>query len=639
MAVALCGIAAILSPTRSDVLYRHASEMIRLLHHRGPDDEQVVTFDRGREVHAHEPASIALAHSRLSILDLSSAGRQPMADPSGRFHLIFNGEIYNYLELREDLEQQGELFQSSGDTEVLLRLLAREGKMALAKLDGMFAFLLLDVIGQKVLAVRDRFGIKPLYYWIAPDGNLVMSSEIKAFTVYPGWRAELNRQRAYDYLARGLIDHTAETMFKDVFQIPAGHLVEIDLQDSFARISPQRWYRLCAASIEMNPDECVEHCGELLGNSVKQHLRADVTVGSCLSGGLDSSSIVCLAAEALREQGIKGGQFTFTSRHPDELMDEWEYAQVVARRTGANPVEVHPEPGEFFNLISDLVWIQDEPFGSASIFAQYKVFESAAAHHVKVMLDGQGADEQLAGYHAFFKVYLLELIRQGKLRTAVNVMRGLKQTHGLGLIRLLTQALGTALPEGITRYFNWRGCISQVIDIKRLGPEPVDPFHAMNGQRRGVQAFSMDQLSAGSLPMLLHWEDRNSMAHSVEARVPFLASSFVEFVLGLPAHEKLDGHWTKKILREAMRSLVPEQVLQRTDKIAFATPDRQWFLQSHRDEAERVLMDALDAGGSLVHTRGCEVLGSILDSRRPYDDILWRVMCFGVWIRRFDIGV
>ena len=633
----MCGIIAILSPHPAADLHRRAETMIRLLHHRGPDDRQILSLDHGRIVDPSQPATIALAHSRLSILDLSDAARQPMFDPSRRFLLLYNGEIYNFLELRQDLQRRGESFNSRGDTEVLLRLLAREGPHALPKLDGMFAFLLFDLLHHRLLAARDRFGIKPLYYWIAPDRSLIFASEIKAFTASPGWRADLNPRRASDYLARGLIDHTAETMFDGVRQLPPGHLIELNLPPALRNIAPRPWYSLQAAEPHTPPARWPRHCYELLLHSVTRRLRADVTVGSCLSGGLDSSSIVCLAAEARRARAATGGQQTFTARHPDPKIDEWRYAETVARFAGVDPVDVHLDPDDFFDSIDALVWAQDEPFASPSVYAQYKIFQAAAEHDVTVMLDGQGADEQFAGYHAFFKVYLLELLNHARLASLAGAVRDLRRFHGLSPIPLLARMLGAAMPPPLASLLDRRPALARVVDLDRLGDPPGDPFHAMTGRCRGVRAFAVDQLAAASLPMLLHWEDRNSMAHGVEARVPFLSFPLVEFALGLPASAKLDGRWTKKILREAMRDHVPDPVRTRLDKIAFVTPEQRWFRLTHQQRARRALADSLDACGPLVHDAGRAYLHDVVDARRPYHDLFWRILCFGAWLKRFNV--
>lgn len=635
----MCGIAAILSPREETCLSRVASEMVERLRHRGPDDGGLETFAGARAVARGEPCTVALAHRRLAIQDLTDAAHQPMSDPDDRYRLLFNGEIYNFLELRETLERAGERFRSRGDTEVLLRLLARDGVDALPELDGMFAILLYDRTTRTLIAARDRFGIKPLYTWTDPDGAVHFASEIKAFTACPGWRAALNGPRAADYLRRGLIDHTPETLFAGVRQVAAGTWLQVDLGALDRTPVEQRWYAPRAAALDIAPGDRAEHFRALLSTSVRRRLRADVTVGSCLSGGLDSSAVVALAAEALREHGANEGQITVTARVPeDEALDEWRYAREAAAMAGARPVAVTPEAGELLDRLDEMVWIHDEPFGSPSIFAQYRVFQAAAEHGATVMLDGQGADEQLCGYQAFFPVCLVELLRTGRVPAALRLLRGARRAHGIPGAALLARALASILPAGTLRRLRRRDSAHEVIDFESLGSVAIDPFDAMTGRRYGVEAFSIDQLTRGSLPMLLHWEDRNSMAHSIEARVPFLYPALVEFDLSLPPTAKIDGPWTKAILREALRDDLPESILRRTDKVAFATPERHWLGGANADRVQSVLDDALEGCGTIVGDAGRAVLAAIVTGDRPYDPILWRVLCFGLWMRRFEVA-
>lgn len=631
----MCGVTAIIALDPRHDLHERAEQMLALLRHRGPDDVGIVTFGADGAVDGGRPATVALASVRLAIQDRSTAGHQPMTDPSRRYWLTFNGEIYNYVEKRRELEARGEVFRSRGDTEVLLRLLARDGTAALAGLDGMFSIVLFDVHERTVLVVRDRFGIKPLYYWIAPDGALLLASEIKAFTAWPGWQAAINAPRACDYLARGVLDHTGETMFAGVRQVPPGHMLEIDLAADRWSLAPRRWFTLEPGE-PIPPASAAGECRRLLAASVRRRLRSDVPVGSCLSGGLDSSAIVALAAEALRDDGGGEGQTTITARSSDPALDEWRFAEATAREAGARALAVEPDADELFDLLDELVWVQDEPFGSPSIYAQYKVFETAAAHGVTVMLDGQGADELLGGYHVFFKVHLLALLRGGRLAAALRALRERRRVHGASPRRELAGALAAALPPALAGRLHPPRA-ARVVDLRRLDPGWSDPFAAMRGLGRGVTAFSIDQLTAGSLPMLLHWEDRNSMAHSVEARVPFLSEPMVRFGLGLPARAKLDGARTKVVLREAAEGLVPEPVRSRTDKIAFQTADRTWLCRTHRDRTRRALAAALETCGGLLLPAGRAILDEIIEERRPYDLILWRVICFGAWIRRFGV--
>jgi asparagine synthase (glutamine-hydrolysing) len=606
--------------------------MLTLLAHRGPDATDIKLFDHTlTAVPSRVPARIALAHNRLAIQDLTDAGGQPMADSTGRFWLLYNGEIYNFVELRGDLEQRGLQFRSRSDTEVLVELLAREGISALSKLDGMFAFLLLDTQEHRLIAVRDRFGIKPLYMWTAPDGSLIFASEIKAFTAHPNWTPQINTARATDFLTRGVIDHTDETMFAGVRQLPAGHLLEVDLTEATLQTKLRRWFDLRPAPCEPEP---AARLLELLQQSVTRRLRADVAVGSCLSGGLDSSAIVSLVSQTRADNAV---QAAFTAHFPGAAIDEWRFATAVAAETGVEHHAVRPRGVDLLECLDELVWIQDEPFGSASIFAQHEVFRCARRAGVTVMLDGQGADEQLAGYPSFEKVHLLEQARTRGLIEAWRIVRAMQQTRGGPLAAWAARVIATALPPGALLALPRPRVQRQVIARDMLDAAP-DPFHQLSGRRAGVTAFSVNMLQTMSLPMLLHFEDRNSMAHGIEARVPFLNHDLVAFSLGLPPQQKIDGAHTKSVLRHAMRGRVPKSVLSRTDKIGFAAPEETWLCHEYRDRTLSCLDRSADAADAMLAPSARTTLRAIAQRQRPYDPILWRVLCFGAWMERFGVA-
>lgn len=628
----MCGLITLFYREPSIEIHHLGQKMLKTIKHRGPDDTHAVAFAQGTIVNGNRPADVVLGLNRLAIHDLSQAGRQPMCDPSGRYWIVFNGEIYNYRELREELQACGERFSTGTDTEVLLRMLVRQGADALPRMDGMFAFVFFDSTERRVLAVRDRFGIKPLYLWRSRSGDFCLASEIKAFTEHPQWQPRMNRVRAYDFLSRGLIDHTCETLFEGVTQLRGGQQLEFSLND-LDSISETRWYELKPAAIDIPKSSYAEECRRQFDHAVGRRLRADVTVGSCLSGGIDSSAIVC-AISQLAGEGEATSFMTFTARSEDISIDEWPYAQEVAARAGVKAIDVHPDGSEFLDQLHDLVWVQDEPFSSSSIFAQFCVFRAAHEHGVTVMLDGQGADEQFAGYHAFFKVRLLELMRSMRLGRFSRELRDIAKVHGYSMMRLVAQTVHAAWP---LMGMGGRRSVRHLLNPTAFGDHLKDPFNAMTGQGRGVQAFSIDQLLAGSLPMLLHWEDRNSMCHGIEARVPFLSHHLVEFALGLPSEAKICGSLTKVILRRAMQDRLPRRVLERTDKIAFSTPEAAWLCRDHTPRTRELLASAIDYMGNLLGPTAGAICEKMLSDSHPYDNILWRIICFGAWMERFKI--
>jgi asparagine synthase (glutamine-hydrolysing) len=664
----MCGIAAVFGRGGGDMT-AFIREMTGAVRHRGPDGEGYVLFERGRapevlggpdtpaETYGHalpycprREASksgayeVALGHRRLAIVDLSPAGHQPMCSPDGSLWITYNGEIYNHPELRAELESAGHRFASHCDTEVILAAYRQWGEGCLQRFNGMFAFVVVDWERRVAFAARDRFGVKPLYYWLAPNGMLAFASEIKQFTVLSGWRASVNAQRAYDFLNWGLFDHTRETLFGGVQQLRGGECLTFSLDLVPATPAPRAWYTLSPASRTLERSSPSAQYRALLEDSVRLRLRADVPVGSCLSGGLDSSSIVCIANRLLRESSAEALQNTFSARSSDPRYDEGRHIGAVVGAIGVRNVQVNPDPAELFEALPLMTWHQDEPFGSTSIFAQWNVFALAARHGVKVMLDGQGADEQLAGYHSFYSARFSSLLKHLRLVQLAGEMAAVRRAHGYPWGQLLAYATSFLLPEILRQRL--RGVTGRAsvqapnwLDVERLGARAGDPFVDAGAKVTTVRELSSAQILQTSLPMLLHWEDRDAMAHSIEARVPFLDYRLVEFALGLPDEAKLSGGVTKRVLREAMRGTLPEEVRTRMDKVGFATAEESWLRGAQRQAFRDALRAACEASRGVLRPASLEMLEQMIDGRRPFSFVPWRMISFGAWMRRFDVGL
>ncbi len=622
--------------------------MTDLVRHRGPDDEGLLALNgstlaprlfRVAEVGVSCETRILLGHRRLSIVDLSAAGHQPMGTPDGNAWITYNGEVYNHVDLRRELEALGHAFASHSDTEVILAAYRQWGIGCLSRFNGMFAFVLVDRARKRAFAVRDRFGVKPLYYLRLPDGALAFASEIKQFSALEGWRARVNGQRAYDFLAWGASEHTAETLFDGVRQLRGGELAEVDLEgEPEPRIS--RWYRLEPEPFRGGGAEAAGRLRELLTDSVRLRLRADVAVGSCLSGGLDSSSIVCLANGLLREGGGAGRQRTFTALSDAPRYDERRYADEVVRATGVAAATVTPAPEGLFRELEAIAWHQDEPFGSTSIYAQWEVFRLAAQGGVKVMLDGQGADEALGGYPVFHGAHLAGLARGLRLAALARELAAMRRVHGTGLGASLRSLAASAAPGWLLRRGRrWGGedAAPAWLDLVRLGARPEHPYASQGASpRNSMQALSRFHLLESSLPMLLHLEDRNSMAHGIEARVPFLDYRVVEFALGLPDEQRISGGVTKRVLREAMRGVLPEAVRARTDKLGFQMAEDEW-MASHAGLFRAALARAVEAGDGIIRPIAMNVLDDMLSGRMRFSSLAWRMISFGAWMRRHGV--
>ena len=617
----MCGLVTILAPSPQPDLGDLAAQMLTRIAHRGPDGTGIQTFTQHSRVARGQPATLALAHARLAIQDTTPSGLQPMSTPSDRQHLSFNGEIYNFHELRTQLKHSGVRFRTRTDTEVALHQLTKLGPDALNHFDGMFALFFLDLDRNSLLIARDQFGIKPLYSWRAPGGQLCLASEIKAFTAHPEWVGTLHVNRSLDYLNRGLIDHSSSTLFEGVTQLPPGSLVQLDLSQPTSW-NVHNWYSL---------EDCPTRSGPLideLRTSVERRLRSDVLVGSCLSGGIDSSAVVALASTALHATDTSNSLIAVHARTRNAGLDESAFATLVSEQSGCQLHVIEPQGSELFDRLDELVWAQDEPFGSPSIFAQFKVFEHARRLGIKVMLDGQGADETFGGYHAFFKAALAEHLFAFRLGAARSHTRAVTHLHNTPMFSQFSQAIASLLPPALR-------VLGRPAPIARL-EHWRDPFDTAPHGWRSVRALSLDQITHSSLPMLLHFEDRNSMHFGIEARVPFLAPSLVELALSLDATDKIDAGLTKVALRGALRSIVPDAILDRTDKVAFATPEALWMQRDPR--TPQLLERGLDATRSWLSDATRHRLRAQASGALPYDNAVWRVICFGAWRERFNVG-
>jgi len=638
----MCGIAGVIGPGAE----RGGAELVApltVLQHRGPDDHGWLLqtpegFKAGRAEDSPDPFRARLLHRRLSILDLSESGWQPMTTPDHAFALAFNGEIYNYIELREQLRREGCSFRSQSDTEVLLHACARWGPSALRRLVGMFAFALLDARRDKLVLARDFFGIKPLYY-VYSEGTFAFASEIKALLRLPFVRRRVHPQRFYDYLRLGLTDHGGETLFAEIRQLPAAHYLEVSL-DNPRPGDPVRFWDLDLQNpLDLSFDEAAKRWRDLFLDNVRLHLRSDVPVGAALSGGIDSSAIVA----AMRLLEPKADLHAFSYIVEDATLSEEQWVDQVGTQTRAVLHKVHATPKELVDDLDDLIYTQDEPFGSTSIYAQYRVFRKARENGVTVMLDGQGADELLAGYRPYLAARVGSLVRRGHWLEAVRFARRAARLPGTrGLLRLLLQTGGELLPakcKAVAQQLLGEGAMPRWLNNSWFRTRGVGASFA---PRRAKQDLLRERLRetvvTTSLPMLLRYEDRNSMAWSIESRVPFLTPALAEFTLQLPEEYLLGPDGTSKLVfRKAMRGIVPDAILDRRDKIGFATPERRW-LAALRPWIEATLASERSLSiPALNPARMQQEWEAVRMGKRPFDFRVWRWVNAIRWADRFDV--
>jgi len=571
----MCGIAGIYKINDDKVEIKEIKKMIGLLVHRGPDDEGVYINN-----------NIGLGHRRLAIIDLSPLGHQPLTNKDKSLWITYNGEIYNYLELRKELEGLGYKFKSYSDTEVVLYAYQEWGKKCLNKFNGMWAFAVWDERKKSLFLSRDRMGIKPLYYYL-DDKKFIFASEIKPILAVITKR-EPNDRLIYDFLKYGILDHTNETFFKNIKKIPAAHFAHINQS---GKLSVEKyWDFYISNEIETKNKQQerfdVQEFLDIFTDSVKLRLRSDVPVGSCLSGGLDSSSIVVTIDKILKNtkgENISNCNNTFSSCFENKKFDERKYIKLVTQKTGFKKNYIFLEAQDFMNELHRFLWHQEEPFRGTSMYAQYKVFQKAKEQGVKVLLDGQGGDELLGGYRKFYIFYLRYLMEQKRYFKLVKELMFffspsiIKTSYFLAGLRYFD--IGNKI-QNIDKFFNKK------FKDKFSGRKLNFAYNSKLGQR-----FKED-LTKWSLPVLLRYGDKNSSAHAIEERLPFLDHRLIEKVASLPLDQKIRNGWTKYILRKAMVDRLPRKIRLRKTKIGFVTPERIWFKKTIQKNVEDTFQNA-----------------------------------------------
>ncbi len=624
----MCGIAGVWWRSEPTSAHARIEATFSALARRGPDD-------RGSDVHRAGGALTALIHTRLAIIDLSSAGRQPRSSVDGKLSIVFNGEIYNYIELRDELRAVGVRFSTDTDTEVLLEAWRHWGAAVLPRLEGMFAFAVFDRERESITLVRDAFGIKPMYLFRSAD-TVAFASELPALSALLGGHTPLDWQTAYDYLVFGDYDTGERTFIDGVSSLRAGHLLEISLRAPLSA-QPRAWFRPSVEPREpIGFTDAAQLFREKFLASVRLHLRSDVPVGAAISGGLDSSAIVCAMRHLEPDAEIK--TFSYIARGSEVSEESW--VDMVNAHVGARPHKVMLQPGDLRRDLEDLIRAQGEPFGSTSIYAQYRVFQMARESDVTVTLDGQGADELLGGYIGYPGQRMRSLIECGLPMEAIGFLRqwarwpgrsladGAKRAVGAwtggGVHDLLTALNGTSLSPPWIR-----------ADVLRAaGVQLRHPRQSVPDSRRGrrMMSFLADSLVRRGLPSLLRHGDRNSMRFSVESRVPFLLPQLADFTLSLPEDYLVSpGGETKRLLRAALRGIVPDAVLDRRDKIGFATPERDWIMEMQDTVREWLAPDlGLPFLDQVAMRREFE---DVVSGRRPYSWQVWRWVNFCLWYR------
>lgn len=593
----MCGITGIISKTKSESLKDSVFAMSQAIKHRGPDGEGFAFFTGTKSVpvysnetplvnkesrsflfnpstslqNADNDCNIAFGHRRLSIIDLSESGHQPMCDTSGDFWITFNGEIFNYIELREELKTKGHVFVTQTDTEVIIESYKEWGVECLQRFNGMFAFALLDRKNNRMFCMRDRVGVKPFYFFNNKD-VFAFASEYKAFIKSGLVPFEINEAQQFDFVVNGNLENSEQSLFKGIHELKPSHYLLYELHSyTYKEV---KYYNLPKElSKEENDAEIIKKIEEKLVKAIDLRLRSDVEIGSCLSGGLDSSIIAGIVKHLQPDKQMK----LFTAVFPKEAFDESAYAKQVAKQVGGNWKTVSPTADEFFRDIEVLNYFQDLPVWSTSTYSQHRVMKLAADNHIKVVLDGQGADELFGGYsHHYMALWKedLGIHTISRINDACKTIPGAYKLFGKQLIK---DTFG--LSVDYSNYFLGQN--------KHFGKSKNEKLASTLNEQLSTDYF-------GRLKSYLKCEDRCSMAFGVESRVPFADDvDLVNYLFSIAGNKKIQHGISKYLLREAAKQFIPEQIYSRRDKIGFETPVQKWFTP-HKDLVIETILQHLD---------------------------------------------
>ena len=651
----MCGIFVKIGKTKqSGKQFKLALNSIQ---HRGPDDEGFTVFSgKDFEVYGAEDTiapsvdnkslmylnfnsldgdftdldtgEVVFGHRRLSIIEVNELGHQPMCYGEGRYWIVYNGELYNYLEIRKELvEVYGKQFLTNSDTEVVLAAYSVWGKEAVKRFDGMWSFVIYDLQEQELYCSRDRFGVKPLYYWISSEGNLFFASEIKQFTFLEGWNPVIDEVRALDFLEHGYLDHTEFTLFGGVKQVRPGCEVLIksdqirgvftyDLLENLV----STWYTLEKSNVEDSTK--LANIRSAFVGSVTNQLMADVPVGITLSGGVDSSAIAG-AIRTVRE----GNLMTFTSCSEYKAFDERHWAEIVNKEIGAESHYIVSSLDDVIEQTRKLVWIQDEPYQSQSAMMNYLVYNKVKESGIKVILCGQGADEYMGGYGQWADMQFLR---------CNSIWSLLKQRKFRALIRYVY--LSCFQFSVFKRLINNRvSRNSRVFNFSRWNLKRRHILEQFDFNIWEVAGNIKHFMFHAALPKYLHWEDRNSMANSVEARVPFLNHRLVEMYSSLGEEDLLCSD-RKGVFKDAIKDILPEEIFYRRDKKGFVNSEQLWVKEVDTEFFRTKLEIGLDRIGDRIQKKAMlKDFDLMVLGKRSFDYQFWRIIIFGEWMSVFGI--
>lgn len=617
----MCGI--LVNISKENLTAYHSA--LDIITHRGPDAYGMENFDLGENC-------LSMGHRRLSIIDLSERGKQPMSYDDGNLWITYNGEIYNYLEIRDELTEKGHKFVSDSDTEVLLAAYQEWGRDCLEKFNGMFAFAIYNKAEKQMFIARDRFGIKPLYFHNSGKG-FILASEIKQIAELDYIPRQPEKNMLYHFLNSGDFTFNEKTLWEDVFELEPGHFLEINLDvwKPGDVLHIHQWYALPDEKDVMDisfVDACVEF-RRLLDESVKLRLRADVNVGFLLSGGHDSSTLVGLAHGNKRYENNK--LRAYSSCYDDKAIDEREYIQAMVEFAEADSCLHFPTPKDFIDNLEKVIWHNDIPVRMGSPVPHWLIYEHIKneSDNRKVILEGQGADEILCGYGDFRWAALFETMKLTNLRGFLADYANFQDRYNAPLKIVIRKYFRMRSPEKV------KYPVNPVLRKDLLLGKAKVPQIPLKREMPTVAGLHRERMKI--LRYILHNVDRGSMAHSRETRVPFLDHNLVEFCLKLPSVHKMKGGVSKRVLRESVTDVLPDKITDRKDKQGYSSPIKNWAEEGLRE----FFKDNLQQAADLTFVKKDKLLKNFAayeQGQAEFDPIWWRIIAVNKWMKLFNIS-
>ena len=650
----MCGIFGVLNFDEANIEFNSLQAAVNIIKHRGPDDEGYSLFNTFKKTYGErygetsaikkgehilsgsssETFNLALGFRRLSILDLSVNGHQPFFNSEKNICIIFNGEVYNYIEIREELSAKGYKFHTGTDTEVIMNAYTEWGEDCLSRFNGMWGIAIYDMRKNILFCTRDRFGVKPFYYY-KDDKVFVFASELKSIIEYfkrdNSFKKDLNKEIVYDYFVNNFVDHTENTFIKNIKHLPPSHFIKIQGKE----FNLKKYFSLEANSdfgvYENKKFEKIKNTfTELINDSVKLRLRSDVPVGTCLSGGLDSSTVVTIINDInSKNPELTEKQNTFSAVYDDASIDERKFIEEIVKQTKSNSHYTFPDKADFLNDVEDFIFQLDEPIGGTSPYAQWNVMKLARENNVTVLLDGQGADESLGGYEVYFGFLYANLLKQGNYT---------------GLFSELTKNFKKGIEisiRGMKYYAN--------LKTKNL-KSPTSEYHNQNFLKNfsGKSILSyrtkdnlnnklLEDFTKYILPSLLRYEDRNSMAFSIESRTPFLDYRIIKMLFETEGVYKIHNGWSKWILRNSVDNFVAKDIVWRRDKKGFPTPERKWMMRLKDDFINTVNESKGELNEFFNIDEIIKNYDEIVSNPNIKSHFIWKIYNFAKWKKMYGV--